>query len=263
MHILVHAGFHKTGTSSLQQSLAANRAALAPAARVLLRDDMRGLTEAARAYSRTLEDVEWALFLYEAALVFTALDPDDPRPVLISSEDLSGDMPFRHGRSDYAAASQLMAGLRDTAARHLPAARISFLFTTRAAGPWVRSCHAQHVCASRMTETLEAYSARALPHADLGAMATRIAAAVAPAPLHRAALEEIGTRPLGPLDALLDLAGIDPALRARLTPVPPANRALPEETLAALLTLNRADRPWAEVSAEKKRLIRRARMAGA
>ncbi len=35
MQVILHAGFHKTGTSSVQRFLAANRTRLAPAARVL------------------------------------------------------------------------------------------------------------------------------------------------------------------------------------------------------------------------------------
>lgn len=259
MHLCVHAGFHKTGTTTLQQALAANRAALAPAARVMLKGDMPGLTEAARAYSRTGDEVDWALYRHEAARTLATLDPDDPRPVLISAEDLSGHMPFRHGLTGYDAAPRLMSGLRDMAAEVLPAARLSFLYTTRAAEPWVRSCHAQHLAADRMTDTLAEYTARALPHADLDAMANRVAAAVAPAPLHRARLEDLAARALGPLDALLDLAGVDPELRTRLAPVPPANRALPDGVLHALLALNRSDRPWPEIRAEKTALIRRAR----
>lgn len=260
MDVLVHAGFHKTGTSSVQQTLAANRTALAPVARVLLKEDMTGLTEAARAYSRTLDDVEWALYRYEAAHVLSALDPADPRPVLMSSEDLSGHMPFRHDLPDYGAAPRLMAGLRDTAAEVRPEARLAFLFTTRAPGPWVRSCYAQHLRATRITETDHDFAARALPHADLDAMADRIAAAVAPAALHRAALEDIGGGRLGPLDAVLTVAGID---GSALAPVPPANRALPSDVQAELLALNRSDRPWSEVREKKKRLVRRARRAEA
>jgi len=259
MHVLVHAGFHKTGTSSIQQSLAANRAALAPAFRIVLKDDILPLTEAARAWSRQRQDLEWALFLHEARTTFAALDVSDPRPVLISSEDLSGHMPFRHGLTDYSAAAPLMAGLRDALAVTHRRATIAFLFTTRTAAPWVTSCYAQHLRATRMTETLAAYTARALPDADLNAMVDRVTEAVAPAPVHRAALEDIASGPLGPLDALLDLTGIAPALRATLTPVRRANSAMPPEVQDQLLALNRADRPWPEIRDEKKRLVRRAR----
>lgn len=258
MRLVVHAGFHKTGTTSIQRTLDANRDRLAPAFRVLLKADMSGLTEAARAYSRTLDEVEWALFRYEAARVLAELDATDPRPVVMSSEDLSGHMPFRHGLPDYGAAPRLMAGLAEVAAEVLGPVDIAFLFTTRAAAPWVKSCYAQHIRATRLTDGPEDYAARAMPHADLDAMADRIAEAVAPRPVHRAALEDIGGGPLGPLDALLDLAGAEPELRAKLTPLPPANRAAPPDVLDQLLALNRSGRDRGDVSAEKKALLRKA-----
>ncbi|WP_375688445.1 hypothetical protein [Pseudooceanicola sp. LIPI14-2-Ac024] len=258
MHLVVHAGFHKTGTSSLQQTLAANRARLSPVARILLKPDMPGLTEAARAYSASADPVDWAFYLAEAARVFEALGGDD-RTVLVSSEDLAGHMPFRHGATGYDAAPRLMAGLCEAAAAAIRRPhRIDILFTTRAPGPWVASCHAQHLRATRITDDATAYAARALPHADLAAEVARIAATV-PATVHQAALEDIADGPLGPLDALLDLADIAPALRAALRPQPRANTALPPDTLDALLALNRSDRPWPAVREAKARLIRQAR----
>ncbi|MDF1856725.1 hypothetical protein [Pseudooceanicola sp.] len=261
MRLIVHAGFHKTGTSSIQQTLEANRATLAPAYRVMLKADMPGLTEAARAYSQTMDEVEWALFVFEAARVFTGLERSDPRPVLMSSEDLSGHMPFRHGQNEYAAAPRLMAGLAEIGRESGGASDIDFLFTTRAAGPWVKSCYAQHLRATRITDDLDSYAARALPHADLDAMVDRIAAAVDPVSVHRARLEDIGARPLGPLDALLDLAGVDPGLRANLARLPPANTAMPPEVLNQLLALNRSDQDWAAIRAQKKTLVRQVRKA--
>ncbi len=263
MRLIVHAGFHKTGTSSIQQTLAANRAALTPAYRIMLKDDMAGMTEAARAYSRTLDDVEWSLFLYEAAQVLGNLDPADTRPILMSCEDLAGHMPFRHAQTDYVAAPRIMAGMISVAQDTLGAgvASLEFLFTTRAPAPWVKSCYAQHVRATRMTDDLDTFRRTALPHADLNAMVDRIAAAVAPARVHRAALEDIATGPLGPLDALLDVAEVPADLRATLAPLPPANTSVPQDLLTELLAMNRSDTPWKTLRDEKKVLIRKSRRA--
>ncbi|WP_088622158.1 hypothetical protein [Oceanicola sp. 22II-s10i] len=263
MRLIVHAGFHKTGTTSVQQTLDANRAALAPALRVMLKDDMKGMTEAARAYSRTQDEVEWALYLYETRAVFEALDPTDPRPVLMSSEDLSGHMPFRHALPDYGAAPRLVRGLAEVAEAVHPGARIEFVFTTRAATPWVRSCWAQHVRAVQFTEDLDTYTARALPHADLDRMTDRIADAVLSHAVHRKRLEDVGDMPLGPLDPLLDIVGLPAEVRAAVQPQPRANPSMPEEVLRRLLKLNRSDRPWSEVKEEKKRIVRKAKRAAA
>lgn len=259
MRLLVHAGFHKTGTSSIQQTLAANRALLEREIRILLKPDIAGLAEAARAWSDGQRDVEWSMFVYEAAQVLAAIDPVDPRPVVISAEDLAGHMPGRLGLVDYAAAPLLMAGLIEVAREAAPSARFEFLFTTREAEPWVKSCHAQHVLAVRCTQDFEQYRAAALPHADLAAMARKIAAAVAPAPVHVSRLEDTADLPLGPLEALLDLARVSTVLRDRLESRPPANTALPPHILDRLLAMNRSDRPWSEIRHAKRHLARRAR----
>ena len=267
MRLIFHAGFHKTGTSSVQQALALNRAALSPHLRILLKPDMPALTEAARTASRIENDgadaPAWALLTYEAAHVLSALDADDPRPVVLSSEDLSGHMPFRQGRPDYGAAPRLMAALKDVAQRAVPGAVVEFLFTTRAAAPWVASCHAQHLRATRMTDDLDTFAARALPHADLTAMIDRIAAAVAPSPVHRAALEDTGPRRLGPVEALFDHIALPARTRAALTPPERANRALPAETQVELLALNRASTDWTATHDAKRAVIRAARRRAA
>ncbi len=49
--IVIHAGFHKTGTTTVQQTLKAHATVLAPHLQVVLREDMEAVCEAARAYS--------------------------------------------------------------------------------------------------------------------------------------------------------------------------------------------------------------------
>ena len=259
--LLIHAGFHKTGTSSIQTALDTNRDVLAPALSIRLKSDILPLTEAARAWSRTRDDVEWVLFLNAAHQVLADLPPEDPRPIVISSEDLSGHMPFRHDLVDYRAAPRLLAGLIQVAAQVQPDVQCAALFTTRAPRAWVDSCYAQHVRATRMTEDRETYAARALPHADLDAMVDRIAAAVAPVPVHRAALERLADAPLGPVSAILDWAGVPDALRRAMAPAKRANAAMPPQVLSDLLAANRSDAPSDRLKAEKKAPIRKAKRA--
>ena len=49
--VVIHAGFHKTGTTSVQTALTENAERLAPHLRVLLKPDFKPLTDAARACS--------------------------------------------------------------------------------------------------------------------------------------------------------------------------------------------------------------------
>lgn len=254
MRVLVHAGFHKTGTTSIQQGLRRNGRKLARFCRVLTRVQIEPVCEAARAASVTDDPAAMALFTFELAQMFEALDPADPRPVLISSEDLSGHMPGRFGLTGYSAAPRLMACIADVAGQVRPGCDLRFFFTTRAAEPWVRSCYAQHVRGIRFTEARDSYVARMLPLADLAAEVARIAAAV-PVPVHSVALEDWTGDRLGPLSALLTALELPAKLGDRLAPVGPANPSFPDPVLAQMLALNRSDLPRAEWAAAKKALM--------
>jgi hypothetical protein len=92
---VVHAGFHKTGTTTVQDTLRANASLLTTHLRVLLRPDMLALCEAARAFSASRGDPEMARFRHAAAELVEGWDRNDPRPILLASEDLAGHMPGR------------------------------------------------------------------------------------------------------------------------------------------------------------------------
>lgn len=256
LRVILHPGFHKTGTSTVQAALHANRAALARHLRVVLRPGMAALCEAARAWSATRDPLDMALYTYEAAQLAGTWAPDDPRPVLLASEDLAGHMPGRLGLTSYDATPALMRTLVETVQQVHPDAAFTFYFSTRSAGPWLASCHAQHLAATRMTLDARDYASRYSASADLDAITGRVARAVAPHPVHRCALEDGRDRPLGPLDPLLDAIGLSGPARAALVPASPANTAPDEATRAALLRLNRGDGSDAEVHAAKLALLR-------
>ncbi|SDO23251.1 hypothetical protein SAMN05216196_104123 [Lutimaribacter pacificus] len=254
MRIVVHAGFHKTGTTSIQHMMRRNGRKLARHFRCCTRRDLPALCEAARAYSLKHDPAELGLFTYELAQFLETLDPGDPRPLVISSEDLSGHMPGRFGLTGYDAAPRLMATLEQVAGDCLPDPRITFFFTTRTPGPWLRSTYAQHLRAIRFTEDRDSYLSRMQPHADLDRATARIAAAVA-SPVKTARLEECAADPLGPFGALLDVLRAPEKLRGRLTALPPANPSFPDHVLDRFLALNRSDLSRADLTAAKKRLM--------
>lgn len=254
MRIVVHAGFHRTGTTSIQHMMRRNGRKLARHFRILTRRQAPALCEAARAYSLKHDPAELGLFTYEAAQVFETLDPGDPRPLVISSEDLSGHMPGRFGLTGYDAAPRLMATLEQVAGDCLPDPRIAFFFTTRTPGPWLRSTYAQHVRAIRFTEDRDAYLSRMRPHADLAQAIARIADTVK-SPVHHAALESCANAPFGPFSPLLDVMQAPAKLRDRLTALPPSNPSFPDPVLDRMLALNRSDLPHEDWVAAKKALM--------
>ena len=240
LRVILHPGFHKTGTTSVQQTLRANRRVLSAHVRILLRPAMVAVCESARAWSAGGDPLDAALFRHELARLAETWASDDSRPVLLASEDLCGHMPGRQGLDSYAAAQPLMQAAIATITAVHPGAAPVLYFSTRAAGPWLASCHAQHLTASRMVLTAREYGQRYRASADLDAVIDAIAAAL-PCPVRRAALEDSAARRLGPLEPLLDVIGLPDTVRAALAAQPRANTAPPPQVLDRLLELNRSD----------------------
>ncbi|MFT7593125.1 MAG: hypothetical protein ACI8R4_000437 [Paracoccaceae bacterium] len=241
MHVIVHAGFHKTGTTTIQKALRQNHAALEPYVKIILRSDMVAVCETARAYSASADVLDLSLFQYELSQLAEGWDASDTRPVLLDSEDLGGHMPGRRGLTSYAATPLLMRTLVETLCKIRPDARAQFFFSTRSADPWLASCYAQHLRATRITQSVEEYTHAYRDSARLAEIIGQIATAVAPHPVHHCALESSQTRPLGPLDPVLDLIGLPDAVRARLVAHPRVNTAPSPAKCDRLLALNRSD----------------------
>lgn len=253
--IIIHAGFHKTGTTSLQQTLRANRSALRPDIRLVLRPGMKALCECARAYSRSREDYDLGMVKYEAALLMESLETEEASTIILTSEDLSGHIPGRRKMRNYGAAPHIMRALSVAFKAASPEDRLEFFFTTRAEAPWLRSCYAQHLRASRMTWDEADYMKRLKPSADHGKILDLVKREIPEHPLIDAALEEYAGRPLGMAEALLDHLGQD---KTTLVSSPERNAALPDAIKAELLALNRSDLDDATLREAKRALIEEA-----
>lgn len=250
--ILVHSGFHKTGTTSVQKMLVHNRARLERHIRFLTRPGMIGACEAARAYSASRHPADLTEFASEIAAVFETVDVEDDRPLLLSSEDLSGLMPGRRNIKRYDAAPLLMKAIADTAmAAFNEPPELIFFYSTRNGPDWLRSCYAQHLRAVRMKLSLDEYCEKYAPSADLDDIIEQVRSSVRGCKVVSAPLEEIGKRPIGPLAALLDALGMPGRARRHLDVLPPANVSMPQELLEAMLEANRSDLSDAEVSKAK------------
>ncbi|MFD1344595.1 hypothetical protein [Litorisediminicola beolgyonensis] len=256
--VLIHPGFHKTGTTSIQSTLKLNADRLAPHLRIVLRDDMSGLTDACRSYSKSPKPRRLDAVLREAIALFDTLEPSDPRPVLISSEDLSGLLPGRQDVLSYAAAPALMAAIGGAAEERFgdwP----TFVFTTRDPAGWLGSSWWQHLRSTRMTDDLDAWSDRAAEAAQLDLIVAATSEAVPDATVIAAPLAEAKDLPEGPLSPLLDLLDLPPSLRGTLEIAPRAN-ATPSVGLEPIfLALNRSGLPDAIVGETKRMLLRKAR----
>lgn len=254
--VIVHPGFHKTGTTTVQRGLRQNRGGLRDHLRFILRPGMLSVCEAARAYSESRSQLDLALFQYELAQLAEGWDMNDSRPILLCSEDLSGHMPGRRGLTEFDATPKLMRTMANTLTTILPGCQVQFYFSTRAAAPWLTSCYAQHLKASRIVLDADDYATSYQNSANLDAIVDAVATAVAPHPVQRCALEDSQNLPLGPLDPLLDLIELPADVRAAIIPQPQTNIARTQSTLDQLLTLNRSNLDTAALHAAKKDLMR-------
>jgi hypothetical protein len=237
--IVIHAGFHKTGTSTVQAVLRAGRKVLMPALAVRLKGQMKELMSATRGYSTygTADALEKTSRRFDALLADL---PGMPRrTLLLSAEELCGHMPGRGPLANYGAAPVLMYLFWHRAQVAFPATPVHFCFGTRDPASWQRSAWAEHVKSSGMTLDYPSFCAAYPAAPDLRAVIDDIRRRV-PAPVHSYALEDCSDLRLGPADPVLDLCGIPDEIRAQLDPQPPQNTRLGEDTLAALLVLNRA-----------------------
>ncbi len=251
MQVLIHAGFHKTGTTSVQNALRQNRARLKPHLRLFLPGKLTALCRAARAYSAERQPMDEGLIRFEAAELAQRWHPDDPRPILISSEDLSGHMPGRKGLTTYDATPQILALIAEAVQLAQPMARLAFHFSTRDPAAWIRSCYVQHLRALRMTEDIVTYTQRMAASADLDDVVDRVARVVAPIPVTRCRLEECTANPLVPI---LDRLDLPEGISDTLARPAPAFTAPPQAWIDAVLDLNRSALDQAEWKAARAKL---------
>lgn len=236
-HLIVHAGFHKTGTTTIQNTLAAHRDTLRPHVQIVLRNDMIPLCETARGYSISGSEFDLGLVAYEAAYLAESWQNDT---IILSSEDLMGHMPGRHGLTQYSAAPSLSATMTQTWQDACPGVEIVWLFTTRAADPWLTSCHVQHLRAGKTTLTAAEYACAFKQSANLEGCVEQIRKAVAPADVRAVALE---THQANLVEPLLSVAQVPLDVRVRIKPRPAANTSPSTDKITAMLNRNRAQVP--------------------
>lgn len=252
MQIVLHAGFHKTGTTSLQATLDAHRAALSGFAHVETSQgtpDLTHATRAARAYC--LNPDAQALALGMATWV--ACLPDlAGKSLLVSSEDFAGHIPGRFGVLDYRAAVVTVPAAVDALRARFPGARVRVALTTRAAKPWLKSVHWQVALHPELVLKQRRFCKEYAGAARFEAVVAPLAAALAgKAEVSTAAMEDLVGLRLGFAEALYDLADLPDDLREALPPIHVHKRRSVEGLADQFVMLNRAKLPPDELGRAK------------
>lgn len=251
--IVIHAGFHKTGTTSIQKTLRENKTLLQPNIRIVLRDGMLGLCETARGYSIRKSAWDLGMIQYETVGILQRFSGFDGT-LLLSSEDLSGHMPGRKSLKSYAAMPKILHAIHSAALEVFAGANISFFFGTRAAKPWLNSCYVQHLRATRIVQTSQEYADTHKSSADLDKVISDLRNTLSYTDVISSALEDCSGFKLGPLDPLLDHLEVTQKIREQFKISPPANKAPPPAKVDRLLELNQSSLSDADVKEAKHAL---------
>jgi hypothetical protein len=252
--IVLHAGFHKTGTSTVQQVLRANRPLLQPELAMRLKGQMKELMHATRGFSTWRDPLTLAKATRRFGAVLDSLVAMPRRVLVVSAEELSGHMPGREGLVDYSAAPILLQRFSDEITARFPGAEQVIYFSTRDPNAWMRSAYWEHVKSSSMTLDYDGFLAANENAADFDRIIQAVKNSVK-AQVHSTPLEACNALPLGPADPLFDLCDLSPKLRAQITPQPATNQRLDDGVLLALLQANRAYADRDERKAAKQLIL--------
>ena len=255
--VLLHPGFHKTGTKSVQQFLSANGPVIWPHAALILPDRIRAITQLAFASTRNptadilaLLGDEMRRFL--ATLSLSRKGGKPPRDIIISAENLAGPMPRGDGPG-YPALQAILTAL--TAALHdsAGAREVTIYLSLRDQQDWARSVHAHHarrLSGLRLTDGVDQMTA-ALARFPL---AQQAALTVPGATVLAADIATFAAQPFGIAQPFVDFLRLPPDAVARLTPVQYLHRTDPALT-DQVMALNRSALDDAALEQAKRALL--------
>lgn len=256
--IIIHAGFHKTGTSTIQATLRENRMAMKKHAALRLRWHMQELLSATRGYATWRDPITLMKVQNRFEALLDRLPGMPRRTLILSAEELVGHLPGRGDLMNYSAAPILLHTYWEIAKKHFPAANIQFYLSTRAPEAWLASAYWEHVKSSNMTLNFDAFREKYPDAANLDEIVAEVAARV-PVPVHQCALEACQNLPLGPAQPLLNLCDLPTDLLSALAAPPPANTRPNKDILAAMLEANRTHKGADARNAAKAAILNAAR----
>lgn len=252
--ILLHPGFHKTGTSTAQHVLWINRDLLSPHVAIFQLRHLRDVAKLCMGYAKTQNPLLLMDMIEALDQVFADVSADDSRHVLISCEGLSGHLPGWPDVDTYAAAPITISYICGYLEDRFPDHSLSVTLTTRGADDWLYSAYRHHLRGFRLTKSWDAFRDTYRDAADLVAVVSDIRKSIAPVPVTALPLEVSRDHPLGPGGAILNGLDLPNGLMARLDPVDAGNQGPSDDLADKFLALNLGDLPDGEVQAQKDAL---------
>lgn len=250
--VLVHFGFHKTGTSTAERTLTMNGGILSKHFDCVTRKSWPDVSLAAKKFSEDQSDKRLQTFEAALAARLRALPPDDDKSLCISNVDLAGRIPGYVGVNDYGAVPVLVGALRKCIVQHFGAeVNLGFMASQRPAADWIKSLYWQNLKVHRLRDDFATFSARFAPVADQTDILNKIRAALGPFSLSTPQLPDSIQNRLGPATPILTAMGLSKGIMAALEPAPRLKASMPQEIQQAFLEMNQSDLPDSEVATAK------------
>ena len=265
--VIIHPGFHKTGTSSLQRFLEINTGALSPFVRVVLKPEMEDVAKSARDCSNVTgmrgllgrRRVRVA-FKTQFTNLLNRLSLEDGQVLLISCEALVGRMPGRDNVAGFDAAAGLAKDMRYVIRDHFgPDVDLTFLYTIRARQSWMKSAYSHLLMQSRFTMTEEEFARKYARSGDLDTIVSQIRKTIAPCPLVESRLEVTSPQIFGPASELVRILDLPADVLDTLQAAKQLNTGLDRTEQAQMRDFNARDLKENDLRQIKRRFLRKRR----
>lgn len=254
--IVVHAGFHKTGTTAVQSFLRQNGKHLWPHMALVLPSRIADVTKCATLHSAMRDPLSFDEFCHRLRMFLLTLDIGTKRHLLISAEDLAGLIPGRSHQEEYGSCAALMGGMKEVISDVFGDHRaLSFYFSTREKQAWLRSSYWQNLRVSKLTLSFQDYAEKFETAAEFASILSQTKAAVGETSVLSCPLEDTTGAAFGPATPLLDLFPLPDETRAALGPVEHKNVSPPAELITQILGLNRSGLDAETLTARKNEVL--------
>jgi len=255
--VIIHAGFHKTGTTTAQRFLMRNGEHIWPHHAIAIQHRIRDPLQFALAYSTGAGQIALDEFRGRFCAFLKTLDLGAERGLIISAENLAGMMPGKNAMVDgYTACPVLMKTVAECIEQVIdPNPDMAFHFSTRDKDAWLRSIWWHNLSKTRLCENFHDFAAALGPTCDLEGTVQQVQKSVAPYPVTSMPLEQTKGQQFGPATPLIDLLKLPDTARNALQNIPAENVMPKRDLVKAFLKLNRSNLRSSDLATAKQELL--------
>ncbi|WP_456387570.1 hypothetical protein [Profundibacter sp.] len=258
--VVIHAGFHKTGTTTAQRFLMHNGEHIWPHHAIAIQHRIRDPLQFALSYSTGAGQIALDEFRSRFRVFLETLNLGAERGLIISAENLAGMMPGKNALVEgYTACPVLMKVVAECIEQVIdPNPDMTFHFSTRGKDAWLRSIWWHNLSKTRLTDNFNDFADALGPTCDLENTVQQVRKVIAPYPVTSMPLEQTTGQKFGPATPLIDLLNLPDTARNALQNIPAENVMPSRDLVKAFLKLNRSDLSNPDLVAAKQELLERA-----